>query len=55
MFVWISSCSKEEPVGPTSTENSKLTKSGAQAYSDYQNLPLPNVSTASVSQLPSDA
>lgn len=52
LFVWISSCSKEEPVGPTSTDSSKLTKSGAQAYSDYQNLPLPSVNNTSVPQLP---
>ncbi len=52
LFVCISSCSKDEPVGPASTDNSKLTKSGAQSYSDYQTLPLPAVSTTSVPQLP---
>ncbi len=48
LFVCISSCSKEEPVGPTSTESSKLTKSGG-AYTDGNLLP---TASAPVSQLP---
>ena len=48
MFVWISSCSKEEPVGPTSTDNTKLTKSSG-AWTDGNLLP---TASAPVSQLP---
>ena len=48
MFVCISSCSKEEPVGPTSTDNSKLTKSSG-SYTDANLLP---TASAPVSQLP---